>query len=162
MQRGLEVATPTDTTIVMTRSFDAPRELVFEAMTDPALIPKWIFSPPGWTMTTCEGDLRVGGKYRWAWTNEAGEDALAIHGENLEVDPPRRIVHTETMEMGCGGPIGTLVATVELEEQGGGTRMTMTLAFDSREARDGALQSGMDQGMEAGYRQLDAMLAARA
>ncbi|MEZ5978780.1 MAG: SRPBCC family protein [Planctomycetota bacterium] len=159
MQRGLEVATPTDTTIVMKRTFDAPRELVFEAMTDPALIPKWIFSPPGWTMTTCEGELRVGGKYRWEWSDENGVPALTIHGQNLEVDAPRRIVHTETMEMGSCGPIGTLVSAVDLEEEGGRTHMTMTLTFDSKEARDGAIQSGMAQGMEAGYQQMDALLA---
>jgi uncharacterized protein YndB with AHSA1/START domain len=64
MQQLLQVTTPTDTTISMTRTFNAPRELVWKAMTDPALIPRWIFSPPGWTMTKCEGEVRVGGAYR--------------------------------------------------------------------------------------------------
>ncbi len=110
-------------------------------------------------MTTCEGDVRVGGTFRWAWSNEHGQPALLIHGVNKEVVPHERLVHTESMEMGCGGPVGELLATIELTEQHGVTVMRMTLAFDSKEARDGALASGMEHGMEAGYRQLDAMLA---
>ncbi len=156
---GLQVAVPTDTTIVMTRTFNAPRPLVWEAMTDPRRLRRWLFSPPGWTMTTCEGEPRVGGSYRWAWSDADGKQALVISGEFREVVPPSRLVHTETMEMGCGGPVGTLIATLELTEIAGGTRMHMTLAFDSREARDGALASGMEHGMEAGYQQLDAQLA---
>ena len=159
MLKSLEVNTPTDTTIVMTRDFDAPRALVFKAMTDPALLPRWLFAPPGWTMTTCEGEPVVGGRYRWAWSDERGEPALAIHGEFKEVTVPARIVHTETMEMGECGPLGTLLATLELTERGAGTRMQMTLEFDSREARDGALASGMEHGMEAGYRTLDGLWA---
>jgi len=155
----LKVATPTDTTIVMTRMFNAPRRLVYAAMTDPAWLPRWLFHPPGWSMVTCEGDVRVGGKYRWAWNDEHGHPALLIHGEYTEVSPPGRIVHTETMEMGGCGPMGTLVSTLELIDRGERTDMRMTLAFDSREARDGALASGMEHGMEAGYAQLDALLA---
>lgn len=157
---GLTVSTPSDTTIVMTRSFDAPRALVWEAMTDPDRIRQWIFAPPGWTMTTCEGEARVGGAYRWAWNDEHGKAALAIHGVFREVVPCERSVHTETMEMGCGGPVGELLATLELTEAGGRTHMRMTLAFDSQQARDGALASGMEHGMEAGYTRLDEQLAA--
>lgn len=159
-QSSLRVETPTDTTIVMTRSFRAPRELVWKAMTDPEWIPRWIFAPPGWTMTTCEGEPRVGGRYRWAWNDEHGNPALAIHGEFTEVSPPHRLTHTETMEMGACGIVGTLLATIELTEEAGVTHMKMTLTFDSRQARDGALASGMERGMEAGYRNLDALLAA--
>jgi uncharacterized protein YndB with AHSA1/START domain len=157
--KGLQVSTPNDTSILMTRTFNAPRKLVWEAMTAPANIRRWMFSPPGWTMTTCEGEPRVGGTYRWAWNDEKGSPALLIHGVIKEVVPYERFVHTEIMEMGCGGPVGELVATIELSEKNGVTQMRMTLAFDSKEARDGALASGMEHGMEAGYQQLDAMLA---
>ena len=160
MTATLQVATPSDTTIVMTRAFNAPRKLVWDAMTNPAMIPRWLFSPPGWKMTTCEGEPRVGGSYRWAWNDENGNLALVIHGVFREVVPPSRIVHTEIMEMGSCGPCGELLATIELTETNGVTHMKMTLSFDSKEARDGALASGMAQGMEAGYQQLDAMLAA--
>lgn len=160
MSTGLQVATPSDTTIVMTRRFNAPRELVWSAMTDPKKLPTWLFSPAGWKMTTCEGEPRLGGKYRWAWSDESGKETMVISGVFKEVSAPSRLVHTEVMEMsGCGGPLGELLATLELTERGGETMMKMTLAFDSKEARDGALASGMEHGMEAGYKTLDAVFA---
>lgn len=158
----LNITTPTDTTIVLTRAFNAPRRLVWDAMTRPELMRKWMFTPPGWTWAVCEMDVRVGGKYHWAWNGPDGKIALTISGVHKEVVPPERIVHTEVMEMGDCGPLGELLATIELVEKGGVTHMTMTLAFDSKQARDGAIASGMAQGMEAGYAALDAMLASRA
>lgn len=158
---SLQVETPTPTTIVMTRPFQAPRTLVWCAMVEPDRVRRWLFAPPGWVMTVCEGDTRVGGTFRWEWADETGRPALEISGVNTEVAPPHRIAHTETMEMGECGVIGTLFATVELAEHGGVTHMTMTLLFGSQEARDGALASGMEHGMEAGYGALDALLAAR-
>lgn len=171
MQRiaALQVATPTDTTIVMTRTFEASRRLVWDAMTKPELVQRWMFCPPGWSWAACEMDVRVGGTYRWEWNGPDGRLALTIRGVHREVDPPARIVHTERMEMAPGaGPCAPdggppepweLVATLELTETDGITSMRMTLAFGSKEARDAALQSGMEQGMEAGYKNLDAFLA---
>lgn len=166
---GLKVATPTDTTIVMTRRFNAPRQLVWDAMTNANLVRKWMFCPPGWSWATCEMDVRVGGAYRWEWNGPDGTLSLTIHGVHREVEPPHKIVHTERMEMAPGaGPCAQdggppepweLLATLELVESGGETLMTMTLAFPSRLARDTALKSGMEHGMEAGYKQLDGMLA---
>lgn len=157
--KGLQLSTPTDTTIVFTRTFNAPRRLVWDAMTQPELIRKWMFTPPDWSWATCEMDVRAGGKYRWAWNGPDGKLALTISGVHKEIVPPERIVHTEVMEMGDCGPIGELLGTIELTEKGGVTHMKMTLAFDSKQARDEALASGMEQGMEAGYTTLDAMLA---
>jgi len=166
---GLNVATPTDTTIVMTRSFSAPRQLVWDAMTRADLVQKWMFCPPGWSWSKCEMDVRVGGKYAWEWNGPDGTLALTIRGVHREVVPHSKLVHTELMEMGPGaGPCGPeggapepweLVATLELAERGTSTLMTMTLAFNSRNARDLALKSGMEQGMEAGYRNLDEFLS---
>ena len=169
MKHSMNVTTPSDLKIVVTRDFDAPRQLVWDAMTRPELVRRWMFTPPGWTWATCEMDVRVGGKFRWAWNGPDGTISLTIWGEHREVTPPSRIVHTERMEMGpaagdCGSaaadtPSWELIATLELTEQGGKTQLTMTLLFPSKEARDGALASGMEHGMAAGYETLDAFLA---
>jgi uncharacterized protein YndB with AHSA1/START domain len=138
-------------------------------MTKPDLLPRWMFCPPGWSWAACEMDVRVGGKYRWAWNGPNGQLALAIWGEYREINSPCKIVHTERMEMGPGagpcGPEGSspepweLLATLELTESNGVTFMKMTLLFGSRQDRDGALASGMEQGMEAGYQAMDQWLA---
>lgn len=159
MKRALQVTTPSDREIVMTREFDAPRRLVWEALTEPELIRRWIYAPEGWTMTVCEGGLEVGDKFRWAWNGPDGKPALAIWGVNREVIPPEKIVHTENMEVGAGIPLGELLATVELTERDGKTTLRMTLLFPSKEARDGAIASGMERGVAAGYERLDAILA---
>ena len=160
MKHTLEVATPSELEIVMMRVFDAPRHLVWNAMTKPELIRRWLYSPEGWTMTVCEGDDKVGGTFRWAWNGPDGKPALAIWGVNREVVPPEKIVHTESMAMGDGVPLGELLATVVLTELGGKTALRMTLLFPSKEARDGALASGMARGVAAGYNRLDEILAA--
>lgn len=157
-QAKLTVETPSETTIRMTRSFRATRELVWRAMTDPALIRRWIWSPPGWTMTVCEGAAEVGAKFVWAWSDASGQSALKIHGENREVVAPRKLTHTETMEQPPYGVLGTMLNTIELTEDGDITHMVMTMTFPNQEARDGALESGMEHGMEAGYVTLDARL----
>ncbi len=156
---GLSVATPSATTIVVTRAFRAERRLVWEAMTDPAKLRRWMFAPPGWEMTVCEFDARVGGKYRWAWKTAQADPAMTIHGVLTEVVPQEKIAHTQTMEMVQCGRVGDLTATLELKETRGVARMTLTLEYESKEARDGALASGMEQGMEAGYKKLDAAFA---
>jgi len=168
MMQGLKVTTPSDLSIVMTREFDAPRRLVWQAMTTPELMKKWMFCPPGWAWAVCENDLRVGGTFRWVWNGPDGQWALEITGVNKVIEPPSKVVHTERMRMGPGSgmgcaqgndeELGELLATMELMEAGGRTTMKMTLEFASKEARDGALASGMEHGMEAGYKQLDAML----
>ena len=156
----LNITTPTDTSIVMTRAFRAPRALVWQAMTDPAKLRRWMFAPPGWTMTTCEFDPRVGGAYRWAWKTEQADPMMVIHGVMTEVLPPERITHTQVMEMaGCGGEPATFTVRLELTESGGTTLLRLSLLFPSKQARDGALMWGMERGMEAGYAVLDRMLA---
>ncbi|MGD9691280.1 MAG: SRPBCC domain-containing protein [Phycisphaerales bacterium] len=166
---GLKVSTPTEKSIVMTREFRAPRRMVWEAMTRPELMRRWMFAPPGWEMTVCEFDARVGGRFRWQWRTAEADPAMTIHGELREVVLHERIVHTERMEMAMGGDCGgggcedggvqELLATLEFSERGGVTLMRMTLEFATKEARDGALASGMEHGMEAGYKSLDEMFA---
>lgn len=157
--QGLQVSTPTDTTIVLTRTFDAPRRLVWEAMTTPVRMRRWMIAPPGWTLTVCECEARVGGALKLAWKSEEADPVMTLRGVFTDVVPHERMVHTETMEMPAVGPIGSQVETHEFAEKGGVTTMRITQVYESKEARDGGLASGMDQGMEAQYKQLDAVLA---
>ncbi|MBX7079773.1 MAG: SRPBCC domain-containing protein [Nannocystaceae bacterium] len=160
MKTGLQISTPTDTTIVLQRSFDAPRRMVWQAMFTPAAMRRWMLPPPGWTLTVCECDARVGGTLRLAWKDDSADPVMTLHGEFTEVVPHERAVHTETMTLGSGEVIGSLVEAHEFTETGGITMMRITQTYDSKAARDGALASGMDEGMEAGYQRLDAVLAA--
>jgi uncharacterized protein YndB with AHSA1/START domain len=163
---ALKVSTPSDLEIVMTRSFNARRKLVWDAMTRPDLLQRWMFAPPGWSWTTCEMDVRVGGAYRWEWNGPDGRHGMSIRGIHREVDAPRKIVHTERMEMGPGAPADCggggdpweLIATIELTERDGQTHLTMTLLFPTKQARDVALASRMEHGVSAGYDRLDELL----
>ena len=157
--KGLQLSTPTETTIVMTRAFDAPRRLVWQAMFTADRMRRWMLPPPGLTITTCECDTRVGGALELAWKSAEADPAMTLRGVFTEVVLHERIVHTETMALGSGQTIGSLVEKHEFTEQGGVTTMRITQTYASKEARDGALASGMDQGMEACYAQLDAVLA---
>jgi uncharacterized protein YndB with AHSA1/START domain len=158
---NLTVTTPTDRQVVMTRAFNAPRALVWKAMSTPELIKRWLFGPPGWEMTTCEDDARVGGTFRWAWRGPNGE-AMAMHGVYREVVPPERVVRTESFEFGCAPQAGEQLATLVLAEQGDGTLLTITLLYPSKESRDGAIASGMEHGVAASYDKLAEILASPA
>jgi uncharacterized protein YndB with AHSA1/START domain len=154
---SLTVATPSDREIVMTRRFDAPRALVWEALTTPALIRRWLLGLPGWTMTTCEMDLRVGGAYRYEWRKDDGT-VMGMGGVLREVVAPERMTATERFDQPWYPGEG-LVSQV-LTEQGGRTTITMTLRYESKEARDMVVRSGAASGMEMGYSRLAELLAA--
>jgi uncharacterized protein YndB with AHSA1/START domain len=156
--RPLQIATPTDTTIILTRSFQAPRRLVWVAMTDPAKMRRWMLPPPGWTLTSCEVEARLGGALRLAWKSADADPAMTLEGVFTEFAPHERMVHTESMKLGSGQEVGSLVETHEFAETGGITTMRITQTYGSKDARDGAIASGMDEGMEACYRTLDALL----
>src|SRR5262245_41312238 len=158
MKNTLKVTTPTDREIVVTRAFDAPRRLVWDAMAKPELLKRWLFGPPGWSWVSCEDDLRAGGAFRWAWRGPNGEQ-MAMHGTYREVVPPERIVRTEAFDFGCPSQAGEQLAKLVLTEQGGKTTLTITVLYPSKEARDGVIASGMDKGMAAGYDRLDEILA---
>lgn len=155
---GLQITTPTDTTIVLTRAFQAPRRLVWEAMTDPARMRRWMLPPPGLTLTTCEVEPRVGGALRLAWKSDDADPVMTLEGVFTEFAPHARMVHTETMKLGSGETVVSLVEAHEFAEAGGVTTMRITQTYDSKDARDGAIASGMDEGMEACYQQLDALV----
>jgi len=160
MKSALQVTTPNDLQIVMTREFDAPRHLVWQAMMKPEFIRQWLYAPAGWEMTVCEGSEQVGGTFRWEWNGPDGNPALKIWGTNLEIVPNEKVVHTENMEM-AGEHLGELIATVELTDKNKRTSLKMTLAFPNKESRDGALASGMERGVSIGYEKLDVILASQ-
>jgi uncharacterized protein YndB with AHSA1/START domain len=153
----LKVTTPGDREIVMTRVFNAPRHLVFEAMTTPALLRRWLLGPPGWTMVTCDVDLKVGGVYRYMWRNVDGTE-MAMRGVYREIVPPERIANTETFEFGCEAQSGEAQGTAVLTEQDGRTTLTTTVRYPSKEARDAVIASGMEHGVAASYDRLADLL----
>jgi uncharacterized protein YndB with AHSA1/START domain len=147
----LKVTAAGDREIVMTRSFDAPRELVFAAYTRPELLKRWLGVYGGWSMAVCEVDLRVGGAYRWVWRGPDGAE-MGMGGVYREIVPNERIVCTEKFDQAWYP--GEAVGTVVLAEQGGKTTLTTTILYESKEARDAVLQSPMEQGVAASYDRL--------
>jgi uncharacterized protein YndB with AHSA1/START domain len=145
----LTVTTPTDREIVMTRVFDAPRELVFEAVSKPEHLKEW-WGPRGHTMPVCEVDFRPGGAYRFV-NRDADGNEYAFRGEFREIVPPERIVWTFEFE---GMPGNISVDTLTLVEEDGKTTLTSTSRYDSVEQRDGMLQSGMETGAAESYDRL--------
>jgi uncharacterized protein YndB with AHSA1/START domain len=154
----LRVTTPGDREIVITRVLDAPRHLVWDALSKPELIRRWLLGPPGWTMELCDNDQRVGGTFRHVWRGPDGQE-MAMHGVYREVVPPERVSRTESFDFGCDGQAGEQLGTLVLTEQAGTTLMTITVLFPSKEARDATIASGMEHGVAASYDRLEALLA---
>ena len=150
----LQITARGDREIVLTRAFDAPRELVWDAYTRPELITRWLGVFNGMTMPVCEVDLRPGGKYRYVWRR--GDFEMGMGGEYLEVSRPERIVSTERFDESWypGGAVGT----VRFSERDGRTTVTTELLYDSKEARDAVLASPMESGLVAGFNNLDELL----
>ena len=154
------VTMPNDTDVVVVRTFNAPRSLVFDAWTKPELVQRWLLGPPGWSMPVCEMDVRPGGKYRWRWRSDESGKEFGFVGEFREVAPPSRIVHVERFDPGAvGGEMGEALVTSELTEENGVTTHKMTIHYESKAVRDAAVKTGMTDGMEMGYQRLDALLA---
>lgn len=151
----LDVSAPSDREIVLTRVVDAPKALVFDAFTKPDLIKRWLYGPEEWPLVHCEIDLKVGGALRYVWRHrEKGE--MAMGGVFREIVPLERIVHTEIFDEDWTG--GEALVTTVFSEKAGGTTVTMTILYSSREARDGVLKSGMADGMNQSYGRLDRLL----
>ena len=141
--------TPSDREIAMTRVFDAPRRLVFEAWTKPEHLPHWMLGPPGWTMPVCEMDLRPGGAWHYVWRKSDGSE-MEMRGVYREIVPPERLVSTESW----GGDWPETINTVTLTEENGKTTMTLTVLYPSKEARDAALKTGMKDGVSQSFDRL--------
>jgi uncharacterized protein YndB with AHSA1/START domain len=145
--------TPSDREIVITRVFDAPRRLVWEAWTRPEHVRHWLLGPEGWTMPVCEIDLRPGGTWHFVWRHANGSE-MAMRGVYQEIVPPERLVSTDSW----GGDWPETLNTLTLTEADGKTTITQRILYPSKEARDAALQTGMKEGMAAGFDRLDVYL----
>jgi len=152
----LQVSTPSDREISMTRAFDAPRTLVFEAFTKPELIKRWLGIFGKWKFEVCEVDLRVGGKYRYVWRGPDGAK-LAMGGVYREIKRPERIVATERFDDPWYE--GDAIDTTLFVEKDGKTTVTTTVLYDSKEIRDNVLKSPMEGGVAKSYDKLDEVLA---
>jgi uncharacterized protein YndB with AHSA1/START domain len=145
------VTTPSDREIRMTRVFNAPRHLVFEAMTRPEHIKRWWGClGDGYSVPVCEVDLRPGGAWRFVNRHPQGE--AVFYGVYREIAPPERLVFTEIY---APFPDGESLVTTVLTEEDGKTRMTVTASYPSLEVRDSVLESGMDKGAAISYDRLD-------
>jgi uncharacterized protein YndB with AHSA1/START domain len=151
----LKVTTPSDREIAMTRVFNAPRRLVFDAITKPEQVKRWLLGPPGWTMPVCEIDLRVGGAYRYLW-HGPNDARMGIRGVIREIASPGRIVVTEKFDQAWYP--GEAVVTTELAEESGRTMLTLTVLYESKEARDAVLKTPMSQGVGMSYDRLEEVL----
>jgi uncharacterized protein YndB with AHSA1/START domain len=145
-----------DREIVVTRVFEAPRGLVFDAYTKPELVKRWLLGPDGWSMPVCEIDLRAGGKYRYVWRQGSGGKEMGMGGVYREVVRPERFVATEKFDEAWYP--GEAVDTIVFTEQAGKTTLTQTILYDSRETRDAVLKSPMQKGMAMSYDRLEGFL----
>jgi len=159
-----KVTLPSDREVKVTRSFNAPRALVYRAYTEPALVQRWLLGPPGWSMPVCEMDIRVGGRYRWRWRSDKDASEFGFAGTFREVQPRSKLVHTQAYDPGTVGnahPESEAIVSVTFTEDGGMTTVTTLIDFGSKEARDAAVATGMTDGMEQSYQLLDGLLSER-
>jgi uncharacterized protein YndB with AHSA1/START domain len=149
------ITTPSDREVVVTREFNAPAAIVFDAVTKADLIKRW-YGPPG-SLESCESDPRVGGSWRFA--SRVGANQMVKYGVYKEMDPPRRFVRSERYE---GWDSGEIVMTVDLAERNGKTTLTQRFLFPTPEIRDTIMKMGMTpQAMSAFYERLEALVAGR-
>ena len=149
----LKVTLPSDRETMLTRVFDAPRRMVWDALTQPELIRRW-FGPRGWSLAECQVDLRVGGKWRYVLQGPDGQK-MGMSGEYRELSPPDRCVYTEAFDDFPGHS----VVTTLLVEEGGKTTLTATILAPSKEVRDAVIASGMEHGAAETYDRLAELLA---
>ena len=152
----LQVTTPSDREIAMTRVFDAPRSMVFDAWTKPELLKRWLGVFGGWSFVVCEVDLKVGGKYRYVWRGKDGNE-MGMGGVFREIVPPERLVCTEKFDESWYP--GDALDTTVFVEKGGKTTVTTTVRYESKAARDGVLKSPMEGGVAQSYDKLAEVLA---
>jgi uncharacterized protein YndB with AHSA1/START domain len=157
MPHKIDVTTPGDREIIVTREFDAPRSLIWDCHTKPELVRRWMLGPGGWSMPVCEIDLRVGGHYRYVWRNDADGSEFGFEGDYRELIDPERIVHAERFD-GAPNDGNDAICTLTLVERDGRTHLKYSMVFPTPEIRDQALQSGMTDGMGAGYDRLEKII----
>jgi uncharacterized protein YndB with AHSA1/START domain len=147
--RSAKLTLPTDEQILITREFDAPRHLVYKAMTTPELVRRWWHAKRG-KVTVAEIDLRVGGKWRYAMVADDGTE-VGFHGEYVEIVPDERLVTTEVYEglpEGVSEEEGGTVNTATFSELDGRTSLTLLIQAPSKATRDAIIESGMEDGLQ--------------
>ena len=145
-----KVTLPTDTQILITREFDAPRHLVYKAWTTPELVRRWWAGQRG-EMRSVEIDLRVGGRWRYVMVANGGFE-VAFHGEFREISAPDRLVNTEIYE---GAPEGMGVVTTTFTETDGHTTLTQLCDYGDKTVRDAVIESGMEGGMQESFDEME-------
>lgn len=156
MTQSLKITTGNEREIIMTREFNAPRQLVFDAWTKPELLRRWFGKFNGWALTVCEVDLRVGGSWRFVMRRPDGQE-MGMSGVYREIVSPERIVSSERFdEAWYSGEAYNILSFVE---QKGVTTLTTTAVYDSQQTRDAVLKSGMEKGVAAGYDEMAQVLA---
>jgi len=161
-----QVMLPSDTEVRVSRSFHAPRALVWQAHTVPELMRRWL-GYPGWTMPVCDMDVRLGGKFRWRWRQDEDGQTFGFFGPFTEVDEPAKLSYDQyydpgNFELPDGGAMPTDNPTrirSAYTEKNGITTLVTVMDYGSKEARDAAMSTGMTDGMEVSYQRLDALVA---
>ena len=151
----LQVTTPSDREILLTRVFDAPRHLVFDCFTKPELLKRWGLGPREWTLTGCDIDLRPGGAWRFIMIKTDGTEMI-MSGIYKEIVVPERIVQTERFEKPAYP--GETLNTTTFTEKSGKTTLNIVVQCHSQEVRDMVLKSGMEKGAGISYDRLEEML----
>src|SRR5262245_56127964 len=160
-----QVTLPSDTEVRVTRSFHAPRTLVWQAHTVPKLMRRWL-GYPGWTMPVCEMDVRLGGKYRWRWRQDENGQEFGFFGPFTEVSEPAKLSYDQhydpgNFELPDGGAMPTDNPTrirSDYSEKNGVTTLVTVMDFGTKEAREAAISTGMTDGMEVSYQNLDKLI----
>lgn len=156
-----KVERPNESSVMVTRTFDAPKEDVYKAYTTPNLMQQWLLGPPGWTMSVCEMDIKVGGKFTWRWRDNNHKTEFGFSGKFMEIAPDYKIVHNEIYDPGTvGGKMGECLVTVVFveKENDRSTDLQMTIKYENKEVCEQALSTGMTDGMEMSYQNLDRVL----
>jgi uncharacterized protein YndB with AHSA1/START domain len=153
---SLVITTPSDSEVAFSRVFNAPRRLVFDAYTKCELVKQWLGVMPGWTWGVCKIDLKVGGSYRWLWRNVDGTE-MGMGGVYREIVTNERIVATEKYDEAWYE--GEALDTTTFVESGGKTTLTILVKYGSKEIRDSVLEGPASEGMNAGFDNLEVLLA---
>ena len=151
-----QTSLPSEREFTLTRTFDAPRRLVFDAFTRPEMVKQWLWGPPEWPMVHCEIDLRVGGRLRYVWRHKERGD-MGMSGVFQEITAPELLVNTELFDEDWTG--GETLVTTVFEERNGRTTVAATVRYSSQPARDAALETPMVEGWSQGHDRLDELLA---
>ena len=147
------VTLPAENEILITRIFDAPAGLVFDAWTTPEVVKRWWAGDRG-EVTDAQIDLRIGGRWRWVMTANGGFE-VAFSGKYLEIDRPYRLVKTEVFEF---VPDAEAVSTTTFDESDGATTMKILARYPNKEYRDAAIASGMEGGFQTSFNQLEELV----